>query len=129
MAKKKNADFLEALRWQEYNSSPVIAEKYPNVATLIIEMVLHDDSGIRVINEETRDYPVSQSKTIIRLKCPNYECVQGGFDLTRVVASVIENKEQEREGRLVCQGWQDQERIGKYHCYTDLVYKIAVRYK
>lgn len=130
MAKKKDdRNPIEALRWQEYNAAPTIAERYPNVAALTIEMVFHDDSGTAEIDTRTQHYPISQAKTIIRIKCPNYECVRGGFDLTNVVASMINSGERSEEGRLECQGWQDQERVGQYHCLTDLVYKITVEYK
>jgi hypothetical protein len=129
MAKKNKIDINESLFWQQYHASPTIAEMFPGVASLIIKMTFHEDGGDRVIESRTEDGPISQRKAFFRIKCLQRECVNGGFDLTSAVASAIHLRKDTERGRLVCQGWQDQERVGKYHCLWDLEYEIIVKYK
>ena len=126
MTKKKKLYSQETFRWQEYKLSPVIAEEYPDVKFLTIKMTFYDDSGNRQVGDiRTRNVPLT-AKAFFYEKCPMWECVNGGFDLNQAVASAIKKGEHHAQGRLICWGWQDRERIGHFHCLTELHYEISV---
>lgn len=128
MARKRKVDPEEALYWQRYYSSPTIEYIYPGVAIITINMIFRDDSHNRVIDTSTDKYLPSQ-KAFFRIKCHQRECVNGGFDLSSTVSSAVHSDEGRSKGRIICQGWQDRERIGNYHCLWELEYDIIVDYK
>lgn len=129
MSKKNAPDPNKVLRWELYKASPLISQKYPNVKSLIIEQTFHDDSGTEQIAQTRWNVPIDTTRAYFYIDCRMRECIDGGFDLTQAVISTIENGETRSSGRLVCQGWQDKERAGQFHCLTDLVYQIEVNYQ
>ena len=129
MAKKKKIDPGETFRWQEYKYSPIISEKYPNLKSLTIRMTFYDDSGNRQVGKvRTWNVPLT-AKAFFYKKCPMWECVNGGFDLSQAVDSAIQSGEDHTKGYLICWGWQDKERVGQFHCLTELHYEISVEHK
>ena len=130
MVKKKKLDSKQTHKWD--SSSPIIAEKYPNVKSLTIKMVFsYEEWGQTKISQKSRTWnvPITQTRAYIYENCPMWECVNGGFDLTHAVALAIENGEHHAHSTLECQGWEDKERIGQYRCLTELHYDIYIEYK
>lgn len=126
--KKNDLHTLAALDWQEYVEAPTVKEVCPKASSLTIDSVLYDDSGVRIVRTDSQSYE-GAAKFLFKIKCANYECVAGGFNLTHMVRYVLANNLDKKEEKIICQGWQDRERVGKYHCLCELHYNISVVYK
>lgn len=112
---------------QERNS-PTINEKYPGVATIVIDQEYIDhDPPFNVSSSQKTFY--SLSKSFFWLPCPHWECVDGGFDLGPAVRDMYDSRAIEKPGEIDCQGWQDRERVHKNRCLLKLRYKILVEYE
>lgn len=57
------------------------------------------------------------------VKCPMRECLQGGFDLRSLRAE--SGLKIGSSGVLMCQGWQDKERINKHRCLYELHWEVV----
>jgi hypothetical protein len=130
MGRKRKSDPKKSRKWDRYYDQPVISEKYPNVKSLTIKMTYYDDSGNRQVGEtQTWNVPLTTAIATFYEDCPMWECVDGGFDLTPSVDSLIRKGESHAHGKLICQGWQDEERVGHFHCLTEMHYEVLVEYK
>src|SRR5205823_2572699 len=87
-------------------ASPSIAEKFPRLASAMVDLGYYDDEG-RVRNSQIK-YTVNleHAKSIFRVACHNHECVRGDFDLSSVLAQAVFAKETLVSGEICCQGWR-----------------------
>lgn len=61
------------------------------------------------------------------IRCSNPACINGGFEIERVLDEMVQEGETTREGLLVCPGWiGDADRLP---CVHSITYKIHLKYK
>lgn len=126
---RKKTTSKQALRWELYKAAPIVSESYPSVSSISVTKTFHEDSGNKQIGETTIwNIPIATMRALFDVECP-MGCIDGGYDLTHEIISMIGKQETQKKGRLVCQGWQDKEREGQYRCLSDLVYEITITYK
>jgi len=122
---KKKIDHRETLRIQLYNAATIISESYPNVKSISIKQTFFDDSGNKKIGEEKIwDVPLT-AKMYFYIKCPQH-CLDGGYDLTAKIIEMLTTNKKHLVDEIICQGWQDEERINKFHCLTTFKYEINI---
>ncbi len=117
------------LKQQERISAGLIKDKYPNVKSISIKRTFIDDAGKKLTNS-SKDWGVriDTADAIFNMDCPLYECVDGGFDLTKDITEMMKNGIMHIAGEQTCPGWQDEERVGNFHCLTQLQYEIDIEY-
>ena len=127
----KRPDIYERQSQRHINnfiSAKTMAEKYPNVEQITVNMNFKDQDGFKAPEERTITF-LSDSRAHFDLDCPYRECIGGGFNLTDIISRMISVGQSELADKLNCQGWQDLERLNKYHCLLELQFKITVQYK
>ncbi len=130
MKKKNRLNIKEVVKTNLYNSSPIISEAYPSVSSISIKKTYYDDSSNNQIGEiEVWNLPITTMRMYVDIKCILRSCIDGGFEITSDIISMIGKKETQRKSKLVCQGWQDEERVGHYYCLSTLEYEINITYK
>jgi hypothetical protein len=117
MHNKKNEAKME--RMQQRRDAGSVAKCFPDVTEIVINMT-YNQRGIRSILRTFNFSPSSYA--FFRVDCLSKECVDGGFDLTQGVTTMIRNHRTEAKGRLNCEG---NEPSGEY---SDIAYEIAVHY-
>lgn len=61
-----------------------------------------------------------------RIRCHHPECA-GVFEVERILDAMVQQREETREGILVCAGWiGDRDRVP---CVNSITYSIALRYR
>jgi len=131
MAKKKKTNIYEQHKqryWEAYNRAGLVKEKYPQLKHLTIDMTFREPDWGDSPHPQQRSFDPN-SNAFFELECPYVECVRGGFNLSAAVDELIQRGEKESSGSLLCQGWQDRERIGQYRCLLKMDYKITVTYE
>ncbi len=123
---KKKPDIYEQekqMKWDEYHRSPSVKELYSQVDSIEVEMNFNnpDGGGDPVAKKESYS---QASKAFFKIDCPHVECVSGGFNLSSAISDLISSEKVRIEGGIVCQGWQDRERINKHRCLHELKYTI-----
>lgn len=105
-----------------------IKDSYPEVKELIFEFYFEDPDKLAKPSNKKFNRE-KEGSALFEFDCPYWECVGGGFDLSQPISNMIKYKNNECNGQIFCQGWQDRERINKYHCLCQLTYKITAKYE
>ena len=113
---------------QRAQASPSLAEKFPSLKTLTVELSYFDSEGL--IRNSQIKYTVNpeHAKSVFRFACHNPECVGGDFDLSRAVAQAVTDQQTNVSGEIRCQGWRSRTTIGSVECQNLLRYKFALGY-
>lgn len=61
------------------------------------------------------------------VRCHHPECQAGGFEIERIVGEMVQQREQAREGILVCPGWiGDRDQLP---CVNSIIYRVELKYR
>ena len=107
-------------------AAPSLAEKYSKLKSLTVSVGYFAPEGKVQYRQLTYDVNLSHAKSIFRLDCPNNECVQGDFDLTKELAVAATKRAKTVAGELCCIGWQNKATIKKMKCNHVLRYKLKL---
>ena len=115
---KKNASRTERL--QQRVLAGFVSTHFPEVKSIVISMV-YNQSGIGKSLPRTVNFS-PDSSAFFRIDCLNKDCVDGGFDLTQVLTTMIKNHRESAKGDISCEG--DGASVG----HSDIAYEIAIQY-
>lgn len=114
---KKNEARLE--RMQERVDAGSVAARFPEVEGIIISMT-YNQRGTRGLLRTFNFAPSSYA--FFRVGCLSKDCVDGGFDLSQVIATMVRNHTKEAKGELRCKG------NDPVSGHSDIIYKVAIQY-
>ena len=129
--RKKQYDPYERQRQRHYDafsSAPKLKEQYPQLDELTIQLSFKEPDW----GDDPADKEVTfgaESKALFEIECPHVECMDGGFNLASAVSDLVEKGLTESKGSIICQGWQDLERINKHRCLLRMNFVIRAKYK
>ncbi len=96
-----------------------VATRFPEVASIIMSM-RYSEKGSKSILRTFHFTPDSYAFFVIN--CLRQDCVDGGFDLTEVIAAMIKKREADAKGALSCKGTDSSSG------HSDIVYEVAIQY-
>jgi len=107
-------------RLQQRVDAGFVSAHFPEVDSIVINM-LYSQRGIqkslpRIVNFFPGSY------ALFRIDCLNKDCVDGGFDLTEVITSMIRNRRGTTKGELSCEG------NGSSTDHSAIVYEVTIQY-
>ena len=108
-------------------SAPAFRDRFPRVASLVIEMSFKESEWGTTSALKRRSYD-STSKAFFEEECLYHECIEGGFDLSEPVSDLINSGNQSSSSFLICQGWRDEARVDRHMCLLTMKYTIKVTY-
>jgi len=100
---------------QQKNDAGFVATHYPEVASIVINM-MYNQSGIKSLSRTMNFAPGSTA--FFRVACLNRDCVDGGFDLSQVITTMIKNRREAAKGDLNCESSD----------HSAIIYEVAIRY-
>lgn len=123
MAHKQNYLERAELNKQRKLESGLISECFPRVSSIVIEMIYYlkgvdQASLVRTINF----WPSRHA--YFNMDCMIKDCVDGGFDLTSVIAHMIKKREKSGKGDISCKG-KISDRASQH---SRVAYKISIKY-
>lgn len=110
------------------NKSVSLAEKFPTLKSLTVNLEYFDTAGLRKNGEMTYKVNLHHAKSVFSFVCRNGECVGGDFDLSSVVAEAVSGRRKIAVGKLQCQGWRTKAKQNKVPCHNLLHYKLSLGY-
>ena len=129
--RNKKLDVYEQQReahWRAEDRARLLKDIFPTVASLAICMTFKYQDSL-LTNPATIDKRFApEDKAFFKVQCPDGECINGGFDLSRVVSKLISARVNETNGTSTCKGWQDRERVGTHRCLLTMNYTIRAVY-
>ena len=98
----------------------LVSERYAGVANIEFRMTYYLRGMNRVLMERTLNFfPTNYAS--FNMKCMHEGCMNGGYDLAPVVASLVKSGRKSMKGRLSCHGSGD---TG----HASLAYEVSIRY-
>lgn len=104
---------------QQRREAGSVAIHFPEVANIVINMT-YNQRGANSILRTFNFTPSSYAFFIVN--CLRKDCVDGGFDLTKVIIAMIRNHRVEVKGSLSCKGTDSSTN------HSDIVYEVAIQY-
>ncbi len=115
----------EGQRTRDSNS---IANKFPQLKSLTVELAYFNSEGATQSNEIKYTVNLNNARSVFRFDCPNNECIRGDFDLSAELTNAVATHRTSASGELCCQGWLSKTTIGSIHCHQILRYKFSLGY-
>ncbi|TAL26838.1 MAG: hypothetical protein EPN94_02460 [Nitrospirae bacterium] len=81
----------------------LVSERFPKVASIIINMTYYQKVANPVLMERTINI-LPASYAYFNMECMIKDCVNGGFDLTKAISDLIKSHKKSGKGKLVCKG-------------------------
>lgn len=113
---------------QRVRDSVSLAAKFPDLKSLTVELRFFDSAGVSKLSEVKYSVNLANARSVFCFHCPNNECVEGDFDLTKELATAVAARHKAVSGELKCQGWRSRTTINQTHCHNLLRYKLILGY-
>src|SRR6266567_4023969 len=109
------------LQSERIKSSASLAESFPKLKSLRVDLEYFDASGITRNGGMKYKANLEHAKSIFCFNCLNGECVGGDFDLSNQLSQAIVSKRKSVIGELRCQGMRhNKERKDRVPCHNIL---------
>lgn len=118
MNNRKNAVRKE--RQQQRLDSGLVATHFPEVSSIVISMTYSQKGFLKPLPRTVNFFPSSYA--LFRVDCLRKDCVEGGFDLHKVITRMIKNRRETVKGELCCGG----DSSPTHH--SEIAYEIVVTY-
>jgi len=109
-------------------ASPSLAEKYPELKSLTVDLAYYDASGRSRNSQILYSVNLQYARSVFQFACHNYECVGGNFDLSIVVARGVAARETRVKGEIRCEGWRNRAGIDSLLCHNLLRYELVLEF-
>lgn len=113
---------------QRVNSSVSLAEKFPKLDSMTVNLFYFDTDGLTKTGEVRYKVNVKHAKSVFSFVCPSAECMGGDFDLSRAVAEAVVGRRKVAEGEIRCPGYRVRAKEEKSPCRNLLRYKLTLGY-
>jgi hypothetical protein len=107
-------------RQQRKLDAGLVKAQFPEVTHIGISMIYNQRGIQKSFPRDINFYPSSYA--LFRIDCLSNDCVDGGFDLTQVIAGMIKNRGEASMGDLSCEG------DCTYANHSTIAYKVAIQY-
>ena len=117
------------LQSQRIAESATLAEKFPKLRSLNVDLVYFDKSGNTRQGGMKYKVNVANAKSMFYFPCLGTDCAGGDFDLSKELAKAVHGKRKSIEGEMRCQGTRhNKERKEESPCQSLLRYKVSLGY-
>ncbi|MBI5408680.1 MAG: hypothetical protein HZA14_04880 [Nitrospirae bacterium] len=104
---------------QERLDAGFVSKHFPEVASIVISM-MYKQKGARSLLRTLSFSP--DSHAFFKVACLSDDCVDGGFDMTQIITSMIRNHSEASKGELGCDD------NGPRPGHSNIVYEVAIQY-
>jgi len=106
-------------RNQDRINAGFVSKHFPGVANIVINM-MYKQKGAKTLRRTLNFCPGSYA--FFKVSCLSDDCVDGGFDLTQIINTMIRNHSNTVKGELDCDD------SGPRADHANIVYEVAVQY-
>lgn len=102
----------------------LVSDRFPEISGMVIQMTYYRKAPNPVLMVRTVNvFPTSYA--YFNMGCMIKGCLNGGFDLTSVIAGLIKNHKKSGKGKMACKGGNDS--LASDH--ASISYEISVQYR
>jgi hypothetical protein len=114
---------------QRANGSPSIADKFPQLRSLTVDLAYFNADSVGQTNEIKYTANLAHARSVFRFDCSNIECVGGDFDLSDALTNAYVEHRATAAGETRCQGWRSKTAVGNCRCQNLLRYTLHLGYE
>jgi len=118
MFSRNNQSRIE--RKQQKIDSGFISRHFPGVASIVISMMYKQQGILKPIHRIINFFPGSYA--FFKVDCLSDDCLDGGFDMSWIITSMIRNHSEASKGELGCDD------SGPRPDHSNIVYEVAIQY-
>jgi hypothetical protein len=123
MVHRQNSIESIEINRQRKIAAGLVSECFPEVSDIVIRMTYYQKAINPVMMVRTINFWPSQY-AYFKIDCMVKGCMEGGFDLTSVIAKMIKGRRKSEKGKLTCKGKSDV--LDPGHASID--YQITIKY-
>jgi len=101
----------------------LVAERYPSVSSLVLRMTYYQRTSDPILMKRTLNF-LPSDYACFYFDCLREGCIDGGFELSRVVSEMIKKKIKSTKGKLVCNGKSKILHLN----HASIEYEICIQY-
>jgi len=118
-------NYLEKMELKKnaMHAAGLVSERLPGVSSIVFRMTYYQKTADPVLMKRTVNF-FPTDYACFRMDCVREECVNGGFDLTPVVASLVKDHKKSVKGKIVCCGKSENLRFG----HASISYEVSIHY-
>jgi hypothetical protein len=106
-------------RNQQRIDAGFMSKHFPEVESIVIKM-MYTQKGARSLLRTLNFAP--DSYAFFKVACLSDDCVDGGFDMTGIITSMIRNRSEALQGELGCDD------TGPRPDHSAIVYEVGIQY-
>ena len=119
MSRREKIVAAKAEKKQQREEAGFVSELFPKVLKITISMTYAQTGVLEPLARAVNFFP--HSYAIFRVNCLCSECVEGGFDFTKIISSMV------RTGKTASKGKIDCDHCSMPEC-SDVAYTVAITY-
>jgi len=116
---RKNAARTERLHQRV--ETGFVSTHFPEVKNIAINMTYNQVGLNKALLRTVNFFP--DSHAFFRVDCVNRDCTDGGFDLTKVINTMVLKRREAAKGELSCEG------NGPSAGHSAITYEVAIQYE
>ncbi len=101
----------------------LLSERFPQVSRMVINMTYYQKGSNSVLMVRTVNF-IPADSAYFNMECMTKGCVDGGFDLSSIIARMIKTRQKSVKGKLTCCGKTDADTSD----HASIVYEIGIEY-
>jgi len=113
---------------QRVEDSASLAQTFRELKSLTLNLAYFRPGSFTRESEIKYTVNLANAKSLFRFSCLNERCVDGDFDLSRVLSQAVAARQTTLTGEVICQGWSLQTDTHQVHCHHILRYKLSAEY-
>ncbi len=117
------------LQYRQYRALPTLSDRLPGVKRMRVRW-WYGQNGVessRGSSPRVWDF-LPDTRAHLQLDCASGSCVDGGHDLSGIVANLVEVGDTELQGAMMCGGWRQGVDQRLVHCDCLLHYAVRIEY-
>jgi hypothetical protein len=106
-------------RIQEEREAGSMADRFPQVEKIEVTLTYCQRGSTSIVRHR---WFSPSSFAFFKMTCLSKDCVDGGFDMSRIIAQMVNSRSRVKTGELDCEGDQPTA------CAAHVAYEIAIAY-
>lgn len=119
MARRMKITAAKAEKKQQVIEAGLVSETFPKVAAITIHMTYRQTGVLEPASREVNFFPGSAA--LFKVSCLCAECVEGKFDFSKILGTMVKAHKTSSKGKISCDGCSAPE------C-ADVAYEVAIKY-
>ncbi|WP_370090033.1 hypothetical protein [Ekhidna sp.] len=115
------------INWNRKINSPLLKERFPQVESICISLT-REYSGAYAYSDIQEFTFTKSDKSYFKIDCLNPECIYSDLDFEEEIINAVNQRTQKTEGRKICHGWQDFERLNQYKCQSRVDFELVIHF-